>query len=83
MECLSAFMFNCFVHSLAYLTRMVRDQSFYTWLVAWDQTADKAYIMKTIKWILHWNVDVDPNKPQGGSNKSTVCKKNNTHKFQN
>jgi len=32
---------------------------------------------------LHWNVDVDPNKPQGGSNKSTVCKKNNTHKFQN
>lgn len=49
----------------ANLTRIARDQSFYVWLVVWDMTLQKAYILKTIMWNMQLQIDVDPNKPLG------------------
>ncbi|KAK3594603.1 hypothetical protein CHS0354_000396 [Potamilus streckersoni] len=47
------------------LTHITRDQSFYVWLVAWNMTAQKAYILKTIRWNMKLEIDIDPKKPLG------------------
>lgn len=47
------------------LTHIIRDQSFYVWLVAWNMTTHKAYILKTVRWNMMLEIDVDPKKPLG------------------
>ncbi|KAL4219604.1 Protein fam78a [Mactra antiquata] len=47
------------------LTHINRDQSFYVWLVVWDMTVHKAYILKTIMWNMQLDIEVDPTKPLG------------------
>ncbi|XP_067660911.1 protein FAM78B-like [Haliotis asinina] len=42
------------------LTHIKRDQSFYVWLVAWNQTASKSYILSTIRWGMQLEIDVKP-----------------------
>ena len=49
------------------LTHITRDQSFYVWLVAWNMTAQRAYILKTVMWNMQLDIDVDPSKPLGKS----------------
>ncbi|KAL5012261.1 hypothetical protein ScPMuIL_010812 [Solemya velum] len=47
------------------LTHIIRDQSFYVWLVAWNITMQKAYILKTIRWQMKLEIAVNPLRPLG------------------
>lgn len=47
------------------LTRVQRDQSFNTWVVAWNMTDGKSYILKTIQWRMELNITVDQTRPEG------------------
>ncbi|XP_013420362.1 protein FAM78B [Lingula anatina] len=49
----------------AYLTRVSRDQSFYTWLVAKNLIANRIYVLKTIRWEMSLDIKVDVTKPIG------------------
>ena len=42
------------------LTHIIRDQSFNVWLVSWNMTTGKAYILKTIRWNMKLEINVDP-----------------------
>ncbi|WAR31723.1 FA78A-like protein [Mya arenaria] len=39
--------------------------TFNVWLVVWNMTTQKAYILKNIRWNMQLNIDVDPSKPLG------------------
>ncbi|XP_060075106.1 protein FAM78B-like [Ylistrum balloti] len=47
------------------LTKIVRDQTFNVWLVAWNMSLQKAYILKTVRWNMRLDIKVDPKKPLG------------------
>lgn len=47
------------------LTHIVRDQSFNVWLVAWNISSHKAYILKTVRWNMRLDVDIDPKNSLG------------------
>ena len=47
------------------LSHIIRDQSFYVWLVAWNMTDHKAYILKTVRWNMFLEIEVDPTKSLG------------------
>ncbi|KAK6194860.1 hypothetical protein SNE40_000399 [Patella caerulea] len=47
------------------LTHIIRDQSFYVWLVAWNMTTMKSFILQTLQWRMELEIDVDPMKPLG------------------
>lgn len=47
------------------LTHIVRDQSFYVWLVAWNMVTMKSFVLQTISWRMQLEIDIDPNKPLG------------------
>lgn len=42
------------------LTHIVRNQSFYVWLLAWNMTTTKSYILKNIYWNMNLEIQVDP-----------------------
>ncbi|XP_052091404.1 protein FAM78B-like [Mytilus californianus] len=47
------------------LSHIIRDQSFYVWLVAWNMTTQNAYILKTVRWNMKLEINVDPKKALG------------------
>ncbi|XP_069054474.1 protein FAM78A-like [Lepisosteus oculatus] len=47
------------------LTNIRRDQSFITWLVAINQASREHFILKTIKWRMQLQIEIDPGKPLG------------------
>ena len=47
------------------LTHIIRDQSFNVWLVSWNMTTFKAYILKTIQWNMKLEINIDPRKALG------------------
>lgn len=47
------------------LSHICRDQSFYVWLVAWNMSEHKAFILKTVRWNMFLEITVDPAKPLG------------------
>ncbi|OCT85448.1 hypothetical protein XELAEV_18023615mg [Xenopus laevis] len=47
------------------LTRIKRDQSFTTWLVAMNTTTKEKIILQTIKWRMRVDIEVDPNQMLG------------------
>ena len=47
------------------LTHITRDQSFYVWLVAWNMTAQRAYILKTVSWNMQLDINIEPTKSLG------------------
>ncbi|KAK3087475.1 hypothetical protein FSP39_006413 [Pinctada imbricata] len=47
------------------LTHIVRDQSFYVWLVGWNMTDHTAYILKTVRWNMFLEIEVQPTKSLG------------------
>lgn len=47
------------------LTHIVRDQSFYVWLLAWNMTTSKSYILKNIYWNMNLEIQVDPKAKLG------------------
>ncbi|KAG7456855.1 hypothetical protein MATL_G00240350 [Megalops atlanticus] len=47
------------------LTRIERDQSFTTWLVALNTVTKKTILLQTIKWRMRVDISVDPTKPLG------------------
>ncbi|XP_043913863.1 protein FAM78A [Protopterus annectens] len=51
--------------NIAHLTRIYRDQSFTTWLVAIKTTTDDMIVLQTIKWKMKLEIAVDPTKPLG------------------
>ncbi|KAH0615401.1 hypothetical protein JD844_004595 [Phrynosoma platyrhinos] len=51
--------------NVAKLTKIHRDQSFTTWLVATNTATSEMVILQTIKWRMKLGIDVFPNKPLG------------------
>lgn len=49
----------------AHLTRIVRDQSFVTWLAAINETTKEIIVLKTVRWKFYLEIDIDPKKPLG------------------
>ncbi|MEE6496172.1 hypothetical protein FKM82_002247 [Ascaphus truei] len=47
------------------LTRIKRDQSFTTWLVAMNATTKEKIILQTIKWRMRVDIEVDPSQMLG------------------
>ena len=47
------------------LTYIVRDQSFFTWLAAINETTKKIVILSTVRWTFHLEIDIDPTKELG------------------
>lgn len=45
------------------LTRIKRDQSFTTWLVALNVTTQEKILLQTVKWRMKVDIAVDPSKP--------------------
>lgn len=50
---------------IARLTHVRRTQHFYTWLVAMNTRNGSILVLKTIRWQMNLEIDVDPTKPQG------------------
>lgn len=49
----------------AHLTRIVRDQSFITWLAAINETTKDIIVLKTVRWNFYLEIDVDPSRELG------------------
>ena len=49
----------------AHLTRIVRDQSFVTWLAAINETTKDIIVLKTVSWKFYLEIDVDPSRELG------------------
>ncbi|XP_036410096.1 protein FAM78B-like [Megalops cyprinoides] len=47
------------------LTRVERDQSFTTWLVALNAVTKETILLQTIKWRMRVDISIDPAKPLG------------------
>ncbi|XP_072367634.1 protein FAM78B isoform X2 [Scyliorhinus torazame] len=47
------------------LTRIKRDQSFTTWLVAMNTISKEKILLQTIKWRMRVDIEVDPSNPLG------------------
>nr|XP_055023311.1 protein FAM78B isoform X2 [Misgurnus anguillicaudatus]XP_055023312.1 protein FAM78B isoform X2 [Misgurnus anguillicaudatus] len=47
------------------LTRIKRDQSFTTWLVALNMATQEKILLQTVKWRMKVDIAVDPSKPLG------------------
>jgi len=47
------------------LSHIIRDQSFYVWLVAWNMVTMKSFVMQTISWCMQLEIDIDPRLPLG------------------
>ncbi|GAB1606495.1 protein FAM78B-like [Argonauta hians] len=47
------------------LTNIIRNQSFYVWLLAWNMTTGKSYILMNIYWTMNLEIAVDPRKKLG------------------
>ncbi|XP_041370309.1 protein FAM78B-like [Gigantopelta aegis] len=47
------------------LSHIVRDQSFYVWLVVWNMTTMKSYILQTIRWTMKLEIEVNPKAELG------------------
>lgn len=47
------------------LTHILRKQSFNVWLVAWNMTNLKSYILKTVVWKMALEIKADPTRPLG------------------
>lgn len=47
------------------LTHVRRNQHFYTWLVAMNVRNRSILVLKTIRWQMHLEIEVDPNQPRG------------------
>ncbi|KAH9496917.1 Protein fam78a [Bulinus truncatus] len=47
------------------LTHIIRDQSFYVWLVAWNMVTMKSFVMQTISWCMQLEIAIDPRRPLG------------------
>ncbi|XP_014790473.1 protein FAM78B isoform X1 [Octopus bimaculoides] len=47
------------------LTNIIRNQSFYVWLLAWNMTTGKSYILMNIYWTMNLEIVVDPHKKLG------------------
>lgn len=47
------------------LTRSTRDQSFTTWLAAWNLLTREFIVLQTVRWRMQLYISVDPNKPLG------------------
>ncbi|ESO98725.1 hypothetical protein LOTGIDRAFT_113796 [Lottia gigantea] len=47
------------------LTHIIRDQSFYVWLVVWNMSSMKSFILQTIQWRMELEIEVDPSKSLG------------------
>ncbi|KAK7497049.1 hypothetical protein BaRGS_00011785, partial [Batillaria attramentaria] len=47
------------------LTHIVRDQSFYVWLVAWNMVTMKSFVLQTISWRMQLEIEVEPTNPLG------------------
>ncbi|CAF1001634.1 unnamed protein product, partial [Didymodactylos carnosus] len=50
---------------LSRLTHVTRNQQFYTWLVAMDAINGSILVLKTIRWQMKLEIEVDPLQPQG------------------
>ncbi|XP_059840761.1 protein FAM78B isoform X1 [Hemitrygon akajei] len=51
--------------NVSQLTRIKRDQSFTTWLVAMNTVSKEKIILQTIKWRMRVDIEVDPTNPLG------------------
>ncbi|XP_058891159.1 protein FAM78B isoform X3 [Acipenser ruthenus] len=51
--------------NLPMLTRIKRDQSFTTWLVALNTATKEKILLQTIKWRMRVDIEVDPYQPLG------------------
>ncbi|XP_067868246.1 protein FAM78A [Heterodontus francisci] len=51
--------------NVAQLTSIKRDQSFTTWLVAFNQETDEIIVLQTIKWRMKLHIAVDPSQALG------------------
>nr|XP_026691870.1 uncharacterized protein LOC494362 isoform X2 [Ciona intestinalis] len=49
----------------AHLTRIVRDQSFITWLAAVNETTKDIIVLKTVRWNFYLEIDIDPTRELG------------------
>ncbi|XP_076822402.1 uncharacterized protein LOC143468848 [Clavelina lepadiformis] len=49
----------------AHLTRIVRDQSFITWLAAINETTKDIIVLKTVRWNFYLEIDIDPTRELG------------------
>nr|CAB3263356.1 uncharacterized protein LOC494362 [Phallusia mammillata] len=49
----------------AHLTRIVRDQSFVTWLAAINETTKEIIVLKTVRWKFYLEIDIDPTRELG------------------
>lgn len=49
----------------AHLTKIVRDQSFITWLAAINETTKEIIILKTVRWSFYLEIKIDPTKELG------------------
>jgi hypothetical protein len=52
-------------HRFVRLTKIKRNQKFLTWLVAMDVLQGYFIVLKTFKWSMKLEIDVDPSKEQG------------------
>lgn len=49
----------------AHLTKIVRDQSFITWLAAINETTKNIIVLQTVRWNFYLEIEVDPTKELG------------------
>ncbi|XP_049624281.1 protein FAM78A-like [Suncus etruscus] len=51
--------------NVARLTKIYRNQSFTTWLVATNMTTNDMLILQTLRWHMQLTIEVNPNRPLG------------------